>query len=151
MASAATTGQSRTRRKAHNRRPALRRSAGRERYELAGRLWVEKDGQTYLGWGRVVLLERIDEYGSLNRAARSMQMGYRHAWDLVDRMNRLSPRPLVETSIGGRGGGGSRLTPEGRAAVANFRKLVEEFGKWLEVREPRLWRSTGSTRRKRRA
>ncbi len=119
--------------------------------ELAGRLWVEKDGQTCLGWGRVVLLERIAEHGSLNRAARSMKMGYRHAWNLVDGMNRLNPKPLVEKSTGGSGGGGSRLTPEGEAAVANYRKLIEDFGKWLDTRDPQLWRPPDPPKRKKRA
>jgi molybdate transport repressor ModE-like protein len=70
-----------------------------------------------------------------------MQMGYRHAWDLVDEINRLAPQPLVIKETGGSGGGGSRLTPEGKAAVANFWKLVERFNAWLKEQEPQLWLS----------
>lgn len=100
---------------------------------------MEKDGDTFLGWGRIELLERIDKYGSINAAARSMGMGYRHAWDLVDEMNRLSPKPLVAKALGGEGGGGSALTPEGKAAVKNFRRMVGEFSDWISRQEPRLW------------
>ncbi len=132
---------SKTRRKSHAKRPALGKGSRSDGYALAGRLWVEKDGETYLGWGRVTLLERIAEHGSLNRAARSMEMGYRHAWELLDQMNRLSPKPLVTTSTGGPGGGGSQLTPEGRAAVENFRRLADDFRLWLQQRDPRLWRA----------
>lgn len=103
-------------------------------FRISGRLWIEKGGVTFLAWGRVVLLERIREHGSISAAARSMGMGYRHAWDLVDSMNRLSPRPVVETATGGKRGGGARLTPAGEAAVEEFWALVRDFRSWLDGR-----------------
>ena len=48
--------------------------------QLKGRIWLEKDGHTFLSWGRVVLLERIAQHGTLAAAARSMDMSYSHAW-----------------------------------------------------------------------
>lgn len=87
-----------------------------------------------------MLLERIGECGSISAAARSMGMGYRHAWDLVEEMNRLSPKVLVRKVTGGPGGGGAELTPEGEAAVAGFWELVSRFGEWLSREDPRLWR-----------
>ncbi len=143
-----TAKTERTKRKVHGARPSLVASGEREGYRLAGRFWVEKDGVACLGWGRVTLLEKIAEHGSLNLAARAMNMSYRRAWELVESMNRLSPRPLVETATGGRGGGGSRLTPEGEAAVRNFRKLVTDLHAWLDRRDPRLWRSSRGGRGK---
>jgi molybdate transport system regulatory protein len=111
-------------------------------------LWVEKAGGTFLSWGRVVLLERIGECGSISAAARSMGMGYRHAWGLVDEMNRLSPKTLVRKVTGGPGGGGAELTPEGGAAVAGFWGLVEDFGKWLSARDARLWRGKAAGKKR---
>ncbi|MCC6333538.1 MAG: LysR family transcriptional regulator [Myxococcales bacterium] len=107
---------------------------GRERtgYRVVGRVWIEKDGEAYLGWGRVVLLERIREYGSILAASKSMEMGYRHAWKLVEDMNRLAPRPLVHREAGGASGGGTQLTAEGERAIADFWKTVEGFGRWLD-------------------
>jgi molybdate transport system regulatory protein len=104
---------------------------------VAGRVWIEKGGTTYLAWGRIVLLERIREYGSISAAARSMGMGYPHAWDLVEKMNRMSPSPLVVKSTGGTRGGGAVLTPRGEAAVEMFRSLVADFQSWLMAR-PRV-------------
>ncbi|WP_228854760.1 winged helix-turn-helix domain-containing protein [Desulfomarina profundi] len=98
-----------------------------------GRLWLERDGATFLGTGRVVLLERIREHGSISRAARSMKMSYKHAWDLVDSMNRKSPDPLVITSKGGKGGGGARLTAAGEREVAAFWELQERFSAFLQA------------------
>lgn len=103
---------------------------------LAGRLWVERDGETYLAWGRVVLLERVREYGSISQAARSMGMGYRHAWRLIDQVNRQAPVPLVERAAGGRGGGGTRLTLAGERAIAQFWEAVRDFHRFLDSMDP---------------
>jgi molybdate transport system regulatory protein len=50
-------------------------------------------------------------------------MSYRRAWWHVETMNRLAKRPLVSTAVGGKGGGGTRLTPEGEEAVRLYRVL----------------------------
>lgn len=92
-----------------------------------GRCWLEGAEGTFLGYGRVVLLERIGECGSISRAARSMEMSYKHAWDLLDSMNRQAGCKMVETSRGGKKGGGAVLTPAGEAAIALFWKFHEKF------------------------
>jgi molybdate transport system regulatory protein len=77
-----------------------------------------------------VLLERIREHGSLSAAARSMETSYRHAWQLVDSMNRQSRVPVVTLSVGGKGGGGAQLTEAGERAIDAFWSLwngLEEF------------------------
>ncbi len=123
--------------------PGLSTSPARDKCRISGRLWVEKDGETFLSWGRIVLPERIREHGSISAAARSMQMGYRHAWELVDQMNRNSPHKLVTKKTGGNDGGGARLTPHGEAVVANFWELVSRFADWLSDQNPQLWKHTG--------
>ncbi len=52
-----------------------------------------------------------------------MGMSYRRAWTLVDAMNRDFVSPLVESSTGGRGGGGAALTPLGEEAVSRYRSI----------------------------
>ena len=100
--------------------------------QIKGRLWIEKQGETYLSWGRVVLLERIGELGSVSAAAKSMQMSFSHAWHLVEAMNTLAPELLVEKQAGGRQGGGAWLTEAGQQAVADFWKRVERFQQWID-------------------
>ncbi|MEA3385421.1 MAG: LysR family transcriptional regulator [Thermodesulfobacteriota bacterium] len=102
-------------------------------YELKGRVWIEGASGTFLGCGRVVLLERIAEFGSISKAAKSMSMSYRHAWELVDSINRQAKRPLVETSVGGKKGGGTKLTKAGREAVEGFWNIYEKFKHFLEM------------------
>lgn len=101
-------------------------------YVVKGRVWVEKDGELYMGWGRVILLERIDEFGSIAAAARSMKLGYRNAWLWVEAVNRLAPAPLVEKSAGGAGGGHARLTDEGRKAIKQYKELRARFAEFLK-------------------
>jgi molybdate transport system regulatory protein len=100
--------------------------------QIKGRLWIESEGTTYLSWGRVVLLERIGEYGSVSAAAKSMQMSFSHAWHLVENMNTLAPQPLVEKQAGGRKGGGAWLTEAGKQAIADFWILVGRFQGWVD-------------------
>jgi molybdate transport system regulatory protein len=104
---------------------------GSERVQ--GRIWFNRKGKTYLGWGRVVLLERIRKYGSLSAAARSMKMSYRQAWGLVDQMNDLAPTPLVIKRVGGKSGGGADVTKEGDRAIREFWNTVDRFQRWMDL------------------
>jgi molybdate transport system regulatory protein len=96
-------------------------------YRVGGRIWLEKDGELYMGWGRAMLLERIDKLGSIAAAARSMKLGYRNAWLWIESVNRLASKPLVEKTSGGVGGGYTRLTDEGRKAVKEYKELRTKF------------------------
>lgn len=110
---------------------------------LRGRLWLDGTEGTFLGYGRMILLERIREHGSITKAAKSMAMSYRHAWELVDSMNRQSPRRLVESVTGGRNGGGAHLTKEGERAIVLFWELYADFQTYLKQRQKKtrlLWR-----------
>lgn len=107
-------------------------------YRLRGRLWIEGPEGTFLGYGRVVLLERIRAHGSISAAARSMEMSYRHAWKLVDSMNRQSRSPVVHRSTGGKGGGGAVLTEAGERAVACFWAAHDDFKAFIDARSRTL-------------
>ncbi len=88
---------------------------------VRSKVWLEVDGKLLMGWGRVQLLEKIDELGSISAAARAMHLAYRNAWLWVEAMNKISPSPLVEKSTGGHRGGHARLTEEGRRIIHEFK------------------------------
>jgi molybdate transport system regulatory protein len=111
---------------------------GKSGLKWRGRLWLEGEEGTFLGYGRVVLLERIREYGSLAQAARSMEMSYKHAWDLLASMNRQAGCKLVETSRGGKSGGGARLTVTGERAIAVFWQYHAQFQDVLQEMTAKL-------------
>lgn len=97
---------------------------------LSIRIDLAPDGR--LGPGKVLLLERIDEHGSIAAAGRSMAMSYRRAWELVAALNGSFATPLVEAQGGGRRGGGARLTPLGRDLVARYRAIEREAAAAVE-------------------
>jgi molybdate transport system regulatory protein len=77
----------------------------------------------YLGPGKIALMELIVSHGSISAAGKEMGMSYRRAWLLVDEINRIFREPLIETKMGGSGGGGARLTRLGRDVVARYRAI----------------------------
>ena len=89
---------------------------------VRSKVWLEKDGKLFMGFGRMTLLERIDQLGSISAAARSMHLAYRNAWLWVEAMNRLAPSPLVEKATGGSRGGFARLTEEGRRIISDYKE-----------------------------
>jgi len=103
-----------------------------------GHIWIDGSEGVFIGWGRVTLLEQIREQGSITKAAKSMEMSYRRAWDLVDSMNRQSKMPFVEISAGGKGGGGAKVTAEGEKAILLFRQFAADFQTFLEREQKKL-------------
>jgi molybdate transport system regulatory protein len=86
-----------------------------------------------LGPGKIQLLEAIHEHGSISAAAREMGMAYRHAWELIDDLNRCFAEPVVVAATGGRRGVGARLTPWGVDLIRRFRRMEAAAGKALRV------------------
>ena len=78
-----------------------------------------------IGPGKIALLERIAETGSISAAARALKMSYKRAWDLVEEASRVLGRPVAETKAGGPSGGGAILTPAGRELVERFRAIEQ--------------------------
>ncbi|MES2819556.1 MAG: TOBE domain-containing protein [Pseudomonadota bacterium] len=72
---------------------------------------------------RMALLAKIAEQGSITRAAKAAGLSYKAAWDAIDELNNLADSPLVERSVGGRGGGGARLSAEGERLLALYQRL----------------------------
>lgn len=86
-------------------------------------LRINLDPEGRIGPGKIELLEHIAAFGSISAAARNMKMSYKHAWDLVEDMNRVFGKPLVSAQSGGRNGGGAELTPVGLSVVSRFRAI----------------------------
>jgi molybdate transport system regulatory protein len=100
-------------------------------FHVGGRFWLSIGNAGVLGQERIALLESIAEQGSITRAAKALGISYKAAWDAVDAMNNLTPTPVVETTTGGRGGGGARLTDKGRRVIAAYRCIAAEYERFL--------------------
>ncbi len=91
--------------------------------EPHSKLWLEQNGKLALSEYRVRLLHLIDETGSLSEAAAAMQLSYRRAWGKLREIEQNLGLKLVETAVGGAGGGGSRLTAEGRQLIERYERF----------------------------
>jgi len=107
-------------------------------YHIHARVWINKGDRSFLGQGRIHLLELVDRSGSISEAARAMKMSYRHAWELVDSMNQQAPQPLVKKTTGGKGGGGTQLTPIGKTVLTLYKDAQQKIDSLLKELEKKL-------------
>jgi molybdate transport system regulatory protein len=99
-----------------------------------------------IGPGKVELLRRVQDTGSISAAARSMKMSYKRAWLLIESMNSLFREPVVSAATGGRKGGGASLTPFGFRVLVCLERLETEARKSGERDLRTLERMTRSSR-----
>ena len=104
----------------------------RKSVEVQGRVWLTLNGKALLGKGRVELLTQVEMTGSISKAAKSMKMSYKAAWDAVDAMNNVMGTPVIESAVGGVKGGGSRVTDAGRRLIAEYKSLESRHKQWLD-------------------
>jgi molybdate transport system regulatory protein len=100
--------------------------------KVNGSLWLQTGGIHFFGPGPVELLERINETGSINAAAKQMKMSYKKAWELVNTLNQQMKTPVVIPQTGGEKGGGSTLTAEAIRLIAYHREMRQRFAAFLE-------------------
>ncbi|OZY43403.1 molybdenum-dependent transcriptional regulator [Pseudomonas fragi] len=84
---------------------------------------------------RIALLQHIAEQGSITAAAKSAGISYKAAWDAIDELNNLAQTPLVERSIGGKGGGGARLSVAGLRVLRLYQRLQAIQAQVLDAAE----------------
>lgn len=104
--------------------------ADSKKYNIEVRLWIQEAEGPFLGIGKIWLLENIRKTGSITNASKQMKMAYRQAWQLVEEMNQRAESPLVEKLLGGKGGGGAKLTEAGERAIQVFyevEKRIKDF------------------------
>ncbi len=97
-------------------------------------LWIEHNGAVVLSEWRVRLLDAIDQTGSISRAADHMKVTYHRAWEKLHEMEEGLGYKLVEAQVGGVGGGGAELTPQGRALMKQFRALSQGLADEIDQR-----------------
>lgn len=95
--------------------------------EIGTKLFFNEEQRGFLGKGRLELLKAIEEYGSISKAAKSLGMSYKKAWDNLDTMKSIAKEPLITTKIGGAGGGGSTLTPYAKDLIQRFEVTEKIF------------------------
>lgn len=109
------------------RKAAIERPRALRSRKILPSIRLDFAGERRLGPGKITLLERIMETGSISAAGRRLEMSYRRAWLLVDAMNRMFDEPVVVATMGGSHGGGAEVTEFGRRLVETYRLLEKRF------------------------
>lgn len=112
------------------------RNGVREMITVRAKLWLEIDGKPFFGEGRFQLLKGIDKYGSINQAAKAVNIPYRRAWSYLHAMEDRLGIKLIVTQTGGYNGGGTTLSMEAK----EFLKRYDEMTSYLEgVLKKKTW------------
>lgn len=102
-------------------------------YKIKSRVWIEYDDHVLLGEGRVQLLKAIEETGSLSKAAKTLNLSYKKAWNLIDSVNKSAEKPVTINSTGGKGGGGAQLTEYGKSLIRVFDEINQNCWEFLDA------------------
>ncbi len=113
---------------------------GPKRMEAKSKVWIEAGGEVVAGDGKMDLLKRIDETGSIQKAAGQKGMSYRHAWGFLQAMEKRGGIKLVETRIGGREGGGARLTAQGKDFLRRYLAFRNGLDEYIEKKFRKAFR-----------
>lgn len=110
-------------------------------YDLRLKMWLVKDGEFVLSDGRAHLLRRIKETNSISKAAKEMEMSYRHAWGVLHRIAENAGGDIVASSRGGKRGGKTTLTPLGEEILSEYENRAASLMSQFENR----WRKPSVT------
>ena len=83
-------------------------------------IFTDDNGIKFFGEGPLRLLRCVERTGSLRAAAMEMEMAYSKATRLLRQAEHHLGFPLTTRSAGGKDGGGSRLTPEGKQWLEQY-------------------------------
>ena len=83
--------------------------------------------QKCFGPGVSQLLKRVDELHSLRAAAMSIGMAYSKAWTILKNAQQSLGFKLLDSTTGGKHGGGARLTPEGETLLDAYDRYCTQL------------------------
>lgn len=98
---------------------------------LAYRMWLEDHGRAF-GEGPAALLDLVRTEGSLSQAAARLGMSYNKAWRTLKAAEERLGFPLLERQVGGKHGGGSKLSASGEELLERYQALRDDAGRELQ-------------------
>lgn len=88
-------------------------------------VFYDENGEKFFGQGPARLLYGIEETGSLRASAQAMDMAYTKALRLIRNAEKALGFPLTATQTGGKTGGGSSLTKEGKEWLKKYESYTQ--------------------------
>lgn len=111
--------------------------------EIKSKLWIESEGKPVFGRGRRFLLEAIDKHGSINQAAKEINISYRKAWGYIKAMEERLDFKLIERQTGGKNGGGATLTEEAKKFLKKYEALEMGIREMVDERFRKIFNDNG--------
>ena len=109
-----------------------------QNYQIKTSFWIDLDGSRCFGKGKMQLLLLIDQTGSINKAAKQMNMSYKKAWTMIAELNQQFSKPMVVTQSGGKEGGGTVLTEDAKQLMQYYRELNHRLEKFTAKETEKL-------------
>src|SRR5574340_176280 len=110
--------------------------------EIKSKIWIESGGKPVFGRGRWFLLEAIDKYGSINQAAKEINISYRKAWGYIKAMEERLGFKLIERQTGGKNGGGATLTEEAKIFLRKYEELEMGIREIVDVKFGKIFKDS---------
>jgi molybdate transport system regulatory protein len=108
------------------------------KFAVEGRVWINSGACAFTGQGKIELIEKIKELGTLRKAAAEMKMSYRQAWQSINKMNKLSEKPLVIFKRGGKEGGIAQVTEFADKVIVTYKNLQLAFNTFIQEQTQNL-------------
>lgn len=112
--------------------------------KVKSKVWFEKNSKLVFGEGKSELLKSIDKTGSISEAAKTMGISFRHAWGYITAIEKRLGMKFIVRSKGGKGGGGSYLTPSAKAFIHKYDRLRNLTNKFVDTKFKELFTPLGN-------
>jgi len=100
--------------------------------KISYKIWIEYEGKPVLGKGGAKILEQIEKEKSISKAAEKLGMSYRYVWSYLKKIEKTLSEPVIETHRGGKfGGGGAKLTKQGKKLLEDYKRAEDYLAKAL--------------------
>jgi molybdate transport system regulatory protein len=94
---------------------------------------TDDPGIPFMGPGPLRLLERIDEYKSINKAAKSMCLSYVKALNILNRLEKGLGQKMLDRKRGGNERGGASLTAYAENYIRSFKELEQRINAFAQT------------------
>ncbi len=96
------------------------------RTQAKAKLWLVNDrDEPIMGEGRADLLKAIRDEGSLNKASKKVKISYKHAWMLLNDIEKSLGEPLIIKKRGGK--------EQGTFLTEKAIRLLEEYNNYQDI------------------
>ena len=96
-------------------------------FNMAAELAFYRNDELFIGSSQVRIMKQVMIDGSIHLASKNLKVSYQYAWHILDKLNKLSPVPVVLRQKGGRDGGGCTISPYGKNLIRVYENKLNEI------------------------